>query len=244
MGQRRTDVGGDFSILSRVHGDGASEAAVRDWYPTQLDRVFHTLGTVGVCDFFPPNVGFTWYLDEDRNVFGDSLPGEDLAYGRWASKAETAFRVTSNEVTEPDENNNGRARALHGMSARVAPRAGWMMGDTERHDLVAQMTIAAGESTKNGGKPQPPWADIQQDLTASVPFFAVRPPEWPSVSMALTRLEMDQGRLTSIYIRMVNPISGDIRRFSFHTIGTTLRGARMQRDWTHFGGIPGSEMER
>ena len=239
LGMRRDGSGGDFSILSTVDSSGA-EPAVTDWYPTMLDTVFHTLGVSASFEYFPPNAGYTWYLDGDRNAFGEVLPGARyaLAHGNWPHKMNTAYRITNNTMGERDAINNGRARALHGMKAVIAPRAGWMLGTTERHDLASRMTLDHTNGGLNGGKPQPDWNTIKQDLTATVPFFEVKPEEWPGVDMAVARMDTNYGREVAIDIKMVNPISGDIRLFSFHTVGTTLRGARMQRDWSHFGGDP------
>jgi hypothetical protein len=59
-----------------------------------------------------------------------------------------------------------------------------------------------------------------------------KPANWPDVSTAVGRLVKNDHFVAVAKIRRINPLTGAITELSFVGLGTTLRGARMQRQPT------------
>jgi prepilin-type N-terminal cleavage/methylation domain-containing protein len=91
-----------------------------------------------------------------------------------------------------------------------------------------------------GGEPRDVWERTAHDpITANGKSFdkgeaqdllPLRPEHWPGLEVEVRRYVVWSSFIDLCQVQVVSPISGERMRLSFWGLGTTLRGARQQRD--------------
>ncbi len=210
---RNAPNGMDFSVISRLDDPDPTVA----WSHQVIDRTLNCMGPYGLAEYLPPTT-YWWYLTgtSGQNVFSEPLTAQySLRHGSYPRKLNSTMQ-------SPFQYNNvagGRYIAMHHRVMGVAPRVGWRAGTNDRCSEIAQ-TISDAMG-----------AQQVLDYSSMTPDLKLRAPGWPIIHGGLTRLEKQSGRGPRLDIQVIDEDSGDRVSYLFLFCGTTLRGARQQRDW-------------
>ncbi len=90
-------------------------------------------------------------------------------------------------------------------------------------------TSGNGPSTSNNDVYNDTLTIMSSDLSLEQPLLSQKPTHWPAVTVDVRRLATWDGFYNMVYVRQVDPISGRMIQVNFPALGTTLRGARLQR---------------
>jgi hypothetical protein len=225
-----------------------TEGVPHRWYQRQVLGLIGTLGYVGFMSYMPPNAIYGFYTGyQDVNVSPYGNQGyEGLCHGnglfsglsaysnsRTMSAIEPglgAFFVWGNPATLLS-----RTRGLVGHTWQVLaaqPQFEQMGNDANLLRVTNQMLWQ--HTASNGDGSEAP----ESLLTTSRYLHQVmggannsyRGPEaWPRVSVSVTRMLGFAHFQNNAAIQIQNPLTGKVIEFSWMGLGTSLRGARMQR---------------
>ena len=225
-----------------------TEGVPHRWYQRQVLGLIGTLGYVGFMSYMPPNAiyGFyTGYQDVDGSPYGNQgydglCHGNGLFSGlsaysnpRTMSAIEPGlgtFFVWGNPVTLLS-----RTRGLVGHTWQVLaaqPQFEQMGNDVNVLRVTNQMLWQHTASNGDG-------SEAPESLLMTSRYLhqvmgdannSYRGPEaWPRVSVSVTRMLGFAHFQNNAAIQMQNPLTGKVIEFSWMGLGTSLRGARMQR---------------
>jgi prepilin-type N-terminal cleavage/methylation domain-containing protein len=166
---------GNYALLSRNDHAGASDSAVRSWYPDQIKAINTAIGGYGMVSYLPGDAIFCWYT------------------GAGASSLTM----------------NGTPRDVWERTANVASPQGVSGAGTP------------GPVTVNG---------LSFDKGQNKDFLPVRPAHWPGLTVETRRYAVWSSFIDLCQVQVQSPFTGETQRLSFWGVGTTLRGARQQRD--------------
>ncbi len=87
------------------------------------------------------------------------------------------------------------------------------------------------------GPLDPRWmtADMHARFVERVTPLALAPTHWPRLALGLRRFVYFNRWVSLGEIRLADPVSGAAMKLHFTLATTTLRGARQQRRWPHWG---------
>ena len=215
----------DFSLVGSV-GDADP---IRAWSHQLIDTMATNLGTYGMADYLPPCAD--WWL-----VHGQPAVGPPYQY-RHGNFSAVFYDRCNTPITSIRHLNGGRALwTLHSFLG-VSPRDGWAMRyDATRTPSLANLFALKPLADYVWATPDILWdsATVKSELAAVPPHLRLRPPGWPSVRGGLLRVENAAGRSPVIDLTIVDDVSGERISFNSLLVGTSLRGARQQRDWPHW----------
>ncbi|MBA3685466.1 MAG: hypothetical protein H0W72_09530 [Planctomycetes bacterium] len=129
------------------------------------------------------------------------------------------------------EYNLGRSGAhMYACWSPYVPRPGWSTAGSGSTWLAASRTglsWPANELTAN----------ILDQIYATPPYTKVMPSGWPELRMQVYRFHdtTSCARVVAV-IGFINPTTGAQRTCTLRPMATSLRGAREQRQWAHWGG--------
>ncbi|MBA3683780.1 MAG: prepilin-type N-terminal cleavage/methylation domain-containing protein [Planctomycetes bacterium] len=224
---------------------------VNAWMHGVQDRMFSSLGWTGYLDYLPNAQPVCYYLGLDAsgqtiNDFGNGVLGTPYAPDGWpyigtapywSPQHMTFFPLklwmamrrpliwdTSGESPEKAIGRTGVH--LYGISTGFAPRGGWTGAG------AAAQPLRSARSSYSFGE----WEAAADALAASSPLLSLVPTGWPQLDVRVER--RNQGLIfgqTTVAITVTNPTTGSTRAYRFMPIATSLRGARQQRQWSHWG---------
>ncbi|MBA3683651.1 MAG: hypothetical protein H0W72_00160 [Planctomycetes bacterium] len=240
-GSRHRLVHGDYSIVSRLDDPDPALA----WNHQQMDAIFNRLGMYGMAEYMPAPT-YWWYITARdgsgtyRNSFGDpvgpftlGLPGQEYEYKYGCAP----YKLLANCMASPWEDPaymGGRFTSLHWRMIGSAPCRSWMAGNTERFNEIARSTLPMVDAR---------WPAQVPDYLACTPDLRLRPMGWPKIRGGLMRIEKQGGRLPQLQLEVLDERTGERTYQNDLFIGTTLRGARQQRDWPHWN-PPSTRIDR
>jgi hypothetical protein len=223
------------------------------WYPNQIQLFLTLFGFQAMCEYLPPNAIYNFYMSQPSGMTGLQYAGAPN------------YNYTPTGGHEPSNEWDWGTPCTAGGMSRQCTQPGWQTYSTSfgyfnpwappdpngepgifpRHYMHfdSDYTAFSGGSGPNGGELG------LQDLLAHTAFeqsmLPLEPTNWPTVMTAVGRL-VKTGHFVSVAkIRRLNPLTGATVELSFLGLGTTLRGARMQRKdptygtgWAHWDDDP------
>jgi prepilin-type N-terminal cleavage/methylation domain-containing protein len=199
---------GSYDLMARV---GHAEPQ-RAWLPRQQELINQTIGHYGLVDYLPGNTIFS-YFGADGLV-----PPE--------------FVLTDQPM---DAGPNPRAYTSQRPSGTAdnTPKDIWAL---THHTAYC---VTTNEFYRNKGYNRfrfhegapAPWRyrDMQSQCREVSDLLPQRPQTWPGLTTDMRRYTVWSHNMDVCQVQIVSPLTGESTRFSFWGIGTTLRGARMQR---------------
>lgn len=237
-------------LKSRLHGSNAQLSSINHpdplaaWLPMVQDRIYHHLGFTGMFDYQSQHLPWGWYLGPGRaNSFGQAQPVVSADFPAFSQRYWNAmFGDRTDDWGGGQTSHYNMDR--NGMMFEVAhlvypPRTGWTFeqGVTERASVANQRGIERRTPIPPGNLTElRAWAGA---LYSTPPHGRVSAPGWPEMVVGVTRRQAHTYAMrTVILVRVSNPLTGMQREIAYTMAGTTLRGARQQRQQAHWSGVP------
>ncbi|MBA3684151.1 MAG: prepilin-type N-terminal cleavage/methylation domain-containing protein [Planctomycetes bacterium] len=224
---------GSYAMVGCIdHADDESA-----WQHELQDRLYSNLGWAGFLDYLPNPMPIGYYLSPPiaggypNNSFG--RPVQTYPFGQnlqaFSNKLWESMNhgVIWSSASQPAEKALSRSGVhLYGITTAFAPRPGWVLDGAPSAFLkVSRSAIIDGDMpTYNPG------------LASSPPHASLAALGWPDLQVKVVRSYdvLVSGRM-NISVVVANPTTGKRIELVFKPIATTLRGARQQRQWTHWG---------
>ena len=210
------------------------------WYGRQLRGLSRALGFYGTCDYLPSNVMYGCYgsytdgtatnqdgmaslfLQVDGTFVGTGMLSTTL--GIYGFSHANSFGVT-----------NPYGRTDDALS---------LVREDYRHYASDYNVMNQNTAT----------SELSFFIKATLPLAKVMdlaPAQWPVVSVAVGHFLKSAHFVNMAKVRWVSPLTGQLAELSFTSVGTTLRGARMQRrhpdagaGWARWDNGSGAVMDR
>ncbi len=224
--------------------------AQRRWLPEMTDRLYHHLGLGGYVEYLPPGLPWSWYLASDgSNSFGNSMvlgerQGSHVPTNSLNAISKMWFDglLTAKALDRSNEHpahGTGRAGHFNNVAqVTIAPRRG-SQADPQA-DNAAILAASRGVQYYNGSGPLGVGAETQAlsgSLLATPPITRVTSSRSGSLSVTVSRVAKVKRSWTSnVSVVVTDPLDGSHIGITFHLPATSLRGARQQRAWPHWGG--------
>jgi prepilin-type N-terminal cleavage/methylation domain-containing protein len=213
------------SPYSADYAASSGEFPLHLWYGRQLRGLSHTLGFYGTCDYLPSNMMYGCYgtytdgsatnqdgmaslfLQTDGTFIGTGMGPTTL--GLYGFSHANSFGVT-----------NPYGRTVNNLS---------LAREDYRHYATDYNVINQTTAT----------SELGFFIGVTLPLTKVldpAPAQWPVVSVAVGHFLKSAHFVNMAKVRWVSPLTGQLAELSFTSVGTTLRGARMQRRHPDSGG--------
>ncbi len=175
------------------------------------------------------------------NSFGIMVTNEQYGRAMYAFP-EDFFRTAMNAYPHFQSSYHAPEKALgrsgvhlFDITTAFAPRPGWTAdGAPAEYQRAAKGTILGRDVPRFRMVGE--WPALASGMTASMPHVSVTPNGWPALTMRVLRTsDVEVTGRTKAIIVITNPTTGSTQKISFLPIGSTLRGARQQRQWAHWG---------
>jgi hypothetical protein len=200
------------------------------WYTRQLLGLSRAFGFYGMCDYLPSNVLYGIYVP----------PAADVSKGGLA----TYF--------QPD-----RGFFIGSGMERVATLGLYALTVTQSYGVVDPTAISAGKQlagahycfynsdyTASGGGGADRLQQFMSLMMPLKPWATLLPASWPQLSVGVARYIKSAKFVGIARIRWSDPLTGKTSELSFTGVGSSLRGARMQRKptsgWADWDNAPGA----
>lgn len=199
------------------------------WQAGQINNLLDTLGFWGMIEYLPSNTIFGYYatgedwapLGARRTIGWSGAPWSLLKNREWFNTGDGPAHGMKGRYG----NTNGASYALPGPQEAVPKRF------RKYYQIGYQ-----GRDARNGGFAGAfdPAAitDFMESTKVEAPDVETRamPELWPRVQYAVRRLIVRGQLINSVILTCHNPLDGREFQIPFICSGTTLRGARQQRD--------------
>lgn len=227
-------------------GATATVPVAHTWLANQHKGLKYALGFYGWFDYLPANAVIDYY-DVDANGRGIQpyeiryqATGDDVGsvmalrnHGRLALPLDYSPHETQTEQRSGGERPTTRGVYLHGLTAGVAAAPAGADAQTRQELHVVNRTIVNGYSVQGEGKKwqyRDLWSMLlSEQQRQEVAIMDAAPDHWPTIEVGVRRFMKWGGIYTWCFVKIVDPISGENREIHFPAIGTTLRGARLDR---------------
>jgi Prokaryotic N-terminal methylation motif len=200
------------------------------WYTRQLLGLSRALGFYGMCDYLPSNVLYGVYVP----------PGADISRGGLA----TYF--------QPD-----RGFFIGSGMERVPTLGLYALTVTQSYGVVDPTAVTAGKPlaealysfynsdyTASGGGGADRLQQFMKLMMPLKPWATTLPANWPQLAVGVARYIKSAKFVGIARIRWSDPLTGNTSELSFTGVGSSLRGARMQRKptsgWAEWDNGPGA----
>ena len=197
------------------------------WYPNQIQFFLGALGYQAMCEYLPPNALYAYYMGASGSTSagGLSLLATMPQWGSWGGfRNSDGGQVTACGIyRETYSTSFGYLNPWAPADPTGEPGIFW------RH----YMHFDSDYTAFNGGSGVQWGAVGLQDLLAHTAFpqnlLPLEPTNWPGVYTTVGRLVKCDHFVAVAKINRRSSITGSVTQISFLGLGTTLRGARMQR---------------
>jgi hypothetical protein len=249
--------------------------AHHNWYPNQIKLLLSALGYEAMFEYLPPNAIYEYYMSYSASQFtyGGAasnyawIPHGGDASNQWSWGVPMDSNGLSRICTQPGwgygggfRNGDGNQLTACGMyresySTSMGYFNPWAAADPNgepgsfyRHYMHFDSDYTAYTATTGSVKTNYGSSGLQ-DLLAHTAnpqlLLAQSPLHWPAVQCCVGRLVKNNHHVAVAKIIRIDPLTGMITELSFLGLGTSLRGARMQRKdptygtgWAHWDDDP------
>ena len=208
------------------------------WYGRQVRGLSRAIGFYGMCDYLPSNAMY--------GAYGSYTDGRNTNHGgmtRILLESNGRFRGTGMGPTTMGiyAFSNANSFGVTNPGGRIVS-ADVLAGELYRH-WDTDYNIVNQNS-----------ADLTQFMTAILPMEKIldsSPANWPVVTVGVAHFLKSGHFVNLAKVRWVSPLTGQLAELSFTGVGTTLRGARMQRrhpdsgtGWARWDNGPAAVIDR
>lgn len=215
--------------MQEVSYTGYPAGTIHSWYYNHLSGLVRAMGYAAFCDYLPPNSIYTWYSDS-----GDRTTGgiEKLGVVPW-------YGLTNGDGDQ--RNSRGIYRNTYSTSyGYINPRS-WdyaltaappLSGTPLSGNILRQRYYQGYESDygANSGDGAARLRWLLSHVNFPEKLLASRPDSWPEVEVSVGRLIKNAHHVAVAKVRRFSPLNGELIELSWVGLGTTLRGARQQRN--------------
>jgi len=227
---------------SAVVGVPGMASDVTTWYASQQKGRDYGLGFYGWWEYLPANALIDWY---DRDSSNRGIRSRDIAARYmgdgssdttppYAWKNVTGIGRFSLWLGTPWSSFNERpvtrsAFLWEHMLGICAPRPAIGSQPADDVNQALRLNRWMGGMRWVGYEYQSPFNLLSKELTRDEPLVVSRPKGWPQVTWDVRRYKMYSRTVNDCYVRVFDPLSAKMVEINFRAVGTTLRGARLQR---------------
>ncbi|MBA3683695.1 MAG: prepilin-type N-terminal cleavage/methylation domain-containing protein [Planctomycetes bacterium] len=241
---------GDYGIFANAAGAvalrGTSVPVGSTWLPNQLKGLMYGLGFYGFFDYLPANAMVDYY-DVDGAArsakpytlrFLDRTPNQTTTWDMFNSGRFT-FQGTDmwgiDQFCTSAERASTRGWYLYSNQVGIAAAHPQEPGETPANYAERQRRAAAINRTMHAALRFAPekvntFPILYGSLNDERPLLAQKPVSWPRASVDVRRYLKWGNVVNGCHVRLVDPVTGMAQEIAFTTVGTTLRGARMNRN--------------
>jgi hypothetical protein len=218
------------------------------WYACQQKGLKAALGFYGWWDYLPANAVLTFYDHHPGNPRcvlypetslrvmprgttkddkADSPPAPMTGHGRFTAWMGGPY-ASGNE--RPMTRSSFLWEHVMGICA-PRPAIPNRLADGVNQALMINRWMGGSRWVGNDGwETQGAFNRLSQELTRPMPLVVRQPRHWPQVTLDVRRYRMFSRCVNECFVRVFDPLSAKMVELNFRTTGTTLRGARLQRD--------------
>ena len=231
----------------QVRYRGYPKAGTHTWYPNQMASLINAMGYAALCEYLPPNSLYIWH------TLSTSTGGR--TDGGWLN------RFGTNQDWEFC-NDNGSQRSARGIWRNTYPYSYGYLNPRSPDDWrIYPAPIPANPAATGSTLRQRFYQRYKADTDATsgqnandLAWFvshtghqellmAERPEMWPEVKVSVARFIKSAHHVAVAKISRLSPLTGELIELSWTGLGTTLRGARQQRQpttgWARWDNDPG-----
>lgn len=186
------------------------------WYARQLIGLARALGFYGMCDYLPSNMIYTTYTSYSGNTSPGGLPQYFLPGQGFIGQGMNgipALGLYALTVTQSYGIMNPYPRTV---------TDGDLAGEHYRYYDSDYSAYGAGTNRDR-------LQQFMQTTLGAELMMEQSPANWPSVTVGVARYIKSAKFANVARVRWTSPLTGNTAELSFTGVGTTLRGARMQR---------------
>ncbi len=210
------------------------------WYGRQLRGLSRALGFYGMCDYLPSNAVYGCY-----GTYSDGANTNQGGMARVFLETNGIFIGTGMGPTTLGiyAFSNANSFGVTNPAGRTVT-TGVLASEHYRHWSTDYSVVNQSTATSALG----------QFITASLPMVKVldqSPAQWPVVTVGVAHFLKSAHFVNIAKVRWVSPLTGQLAELSFTGVGTTLRGARMQRlhpdsgtGWARWDNATGAIIDR
>lgn len=254
-----------------VNYDNYPREGVRTWFPRQMSALFGTMGYASIIEYLPAGSSYTIYTNYDKaqpqywqsraSLSGGSPPvggldylGYNAAANGWFANNDNQYNYSRSAYSNTYLSSVGfiNPRAPVWSPNERAPTSGvYYKGDLPAlvRDHFTQYATHSDTlsvtATSQGGK------EIQSRLLLDSsgyrePLMNAQPAIWPMVSVGVARYIKNVHHVALSKVSVMSPLTGNTVELSWGALGTSLRGARQQRNqnltmgWARWDNAAGS----
>jgi prepilin-type N-terminal cleavage/methylation domain-containing protein len=234
---------GDYGLFSGVDGNvqhgggsttvgafpGSLPAGTYTWFADQQKGLKAALGFYGWWDYLPANAIIDWY---------------DRSGGRAVRPYEMANRYggrgSDGGVTNIGQFCAGPDKVWASGSERALTRSSYLyeqvLGICAPRQGIDDVNGALRLNRWMGGMRSLGWEFqgavnlLMSELSRPVQIAPAHPADWPTASFDVRRYRIFARTVTQCFVRTVDPLTGQMIEINFRVSGTSLRGARLQRN--------------
>jgi prepilin-type N-terminal cleavage/methylation domain-containing protein len=221
-------------ILTLRYDAPVAHAGIRDplWYARQLNGLIDGLGYYAFCEYLPSNLAYAWYGSANSRTAPAGIPLRLLRDGDTGGLPGGAF------FDRAESDRDGRAPVAHGLFRQTFSTAHGVfnprampaeLADNHYRSFAADRAAASEYDRENLNSRN---QELQKLLTrtAHLETLCARLPDtWVRPFVAVGRFVKEGHFVRLARVQGQHPLTGEIVELSWAGLGSTLRGARMQR---------------
>jgi hypothetical protein len=211
-----------------------AHAGIRDplWYGRQVRGLVDSLGYYAFCDYLPSNLAYAWYTSHDSRTTPAGMPLRMLRDGETAGLPAGAF------FDRAESDRDGRAPVPHGLFRQTFSTAHGLFnpraapGDLSDNHYRAYAADRAAAAFDDRDRVNARNQELQRLLARTghlEPIADRLPDHWNRTQVAVGRFVKEGHFVKLARVQSQHPLTGQTIELSWAGVGTTLRGARMQR---------------
>ena len=213
-----------------------TQVGIRDplWYGRQQQGLLDSLGYYAFCDYLPPNLAYAWYRSADDRTSPGGIPMRLLRPGN------TGGIATGGAFFDRAESDrDGNAPVSHGLYRQTFSTAHGIfnpraypaeLSDNHYRAYAADRQAATSITvSKDGNKNNQQLKKLLEGTGYMESIAPSLPLHWSQPLVAVGRFVKEAHFVRLARIQGQNPLTGQTIELSWAGLGSTLRGARMQR---------------
>ena len=249
------------NIKQAVTYTGYPGTGIHSWYYNQLDGLVNAMGYAAFCEYLPANAIYTWYSDHsDRTAGGINKYGVTPGYNFTNGDGNQLNSRGIYRNTYSASFGYVNPRSWDDYKVQPPPASGTALsGDKLRQtfyqhynsdygatQIATQAQLTDADATNNWqGADDLRW--FLRHINYPELLMKAKPTTWPDVYVSVGRLIKNAHHVAVAKVRRLSPLTGEIIELSWCGLGTTLRGARQQRNrttgWARWDNDPSSTID-
>lgn len=214
----QTGVDGMGAAVFTDFSYGGPVQVPHSWHYAQVSGLEKALGFYGLCDYMPSNAVYAYYVPWDSGCNLGGMP-------KWLLDPGGDFNNGDGGQQTPRGKYRNSYQTSYGI---IDPRSTNDLNELrKRHRRHYHLGYGSNLDPNTGESPQDGFNRI-----SAIPddHLAVRPQNWPGLNVSVQRFIKNTRFVNLARVTWTNPITGQTSELSFTGFGTTLRGARQQRN--------------